>query len=211
MELRARLLGKLAPRPSSRVSLCALVLRKQDLDHAAHAAATSPLNLRAQPTEGQRTAGNYKKGHVSFAGLRIAIENPAGSYRRPEWPAMQAHYGYVKGTEGSDGDEVDVFLRPSTPLDWGGNAYVIDQPDENGEFDEHKIMLGWDDKESAVKAYLSHYPKGWVLGPVTTMSLDQLRDWLSSNTTAPLVQEKIAINTPSLYIRTQIKLRSKKQ
>lgn len=173
------LLGHLRLRPP-RVSLCALLLKT--LDVAAQSAATSMLNLHPQPTAAQRSAGNYKKGHVRFAGLEVAIETPAGSYRRPEWPPMQAHYGYVKGTEGADGDSVDVFLRPATPLDWDGEAYVIDQVNERGGFDEHKVMLGYDDQDSAVKAYLAHYPVGWQLGQVTPMSLDELKEWLSGDT-----------------------------
>jgi hypothetical protein len=164
-------------------------LLKQDLDHAAHDAATSPHNLKTPPTEAQAKAGNYPKGHVRFAGLDVSIENPAGSKRKPEWPTMQAHYGYVKGTEGADGDHVDVFLRPATPVDWDGTAYVIDQVGADGSFDEHKIMLGYDSQEQAEKSYLSHYPAGWKLGPVTAMSLDELKAWLEGDTTGPLKKE----------------------
>ena len=64
--------------------------------------------------EAQAKAGNYRKGHVKLAGLDIAVESPAGSRRKPEWPEMTAHYGYIKRTEGADGDHVDVFLRPAT-------------------------------------------------------------------------------------------------
>ncbi len=187
-ELAKLLRSKPAPTPC--VSLCAL-LRKQDLDHAAHSAATSTLNLKPQPTEAQRHAGNYPKGHVRFAGMDISIENPAGSYRRPEWPPMQAHYGYIKGTEGADGDHVDVFIRPATPLDWDGDAYVIDQVTAGGEFDEHKVMLGYDNQRQAEQAYLAHYPSGWKLGNVTAMSIEEFRTWLASDTTGPV--QKTAI------------------
>ena len=148
------------------------------------------VRTNINPTEGQRQAGNYKKGAIKFAGMNISIENPAGSKRRPEWPPMNAHYGYVRGTEGADGDQVDCFLRPSTPVDWDGTAYVIDQAGPDGSFDEHKIMLGYDNQDQAVNSYLSHYPKGWKLGPVTAMSLDELRDWLSGDTTGPLAKDE---------------------
>ena len=176
-------LRKAAPR----TQLCALLIK--NVDQAAHSSATSPLNLRARPTEAQAAAGNYKKGHAKVAGLSVSVENPAGSYRRPEWPVMQAHYGYLKGTTGADGGHLDVFVRPSTPEDWDGEAYVINQVDADGAFDEHKIMLGYDDQEQAVKAYLSHYPKGWRLGEVCAMSLDELRGWLEGDTTVPLTKE----------------------
>jgi hypothetical protein len=163
----------------------------KNLDAAAHEAATSPLNLKAKPTEGQIEAGNYPKGHIRFAGLDVTIENPSGSIRRPEWPTMQAHYGYIKGTEGSDGEQVDVFIRPSTTVDWSGTAFIIDQVDAQGVYDEHKVMLGYDDESSAVKAYLAHYPKGWKLGTVTPMTVDELKAWLEGDTTGPLAKDGV--------------------
>lgn len=165
------------------------VLLRKNIDAAAHSAATSDLNLRPAPTEGQAKAGNYRKGHVVVSGLRVAIENPAGSRRRPEWPPMQAHYGYVKGTDGADGDQVDVFIRPATETDWNGAVYVIDQCDADGTFDEHKCMLGFDDERQATRCYLSHYPRGWKLGAVTAMSVARFREWLGTDTTKPCAAE----------------------
>ncbi|HFD88263.1 MAG TPA: diguanylate cyclase, partial [Gammaproteobacteria bacterium] len=97
-----------------------------DLLAAANEAATSPENNKPLPTEAQKEAGNYKKGHITINGLDVTIENPAGSKRNPEWPTLKYHYGYIRGTEGKDGDHVDVFLN-----DDAGNAdlpvVVIDQ------------------------------------------------------------------------------------
>jgi hypothetical protein len=198
----SRLLS-LNPRPVQKIDLRSLLFKQQDLDHAAHDAATSPLNLKRPPTEAQAKAGNYPKGHVRFAGLDVSIENPAGSKRRPEWPPMQAHYGYVRGTEGADGDHVDVFLRPSTPVDWDGEAYVIDQVAEDGSFDEHKVMLGYADQEQAEKAYLSHYPADWKLGEVTAMNLDELKAWLEGDTTEPLKKDDGGSSTNTTTGHTQ--------
>ena len=153
----------------------------KNIDQEAHAAATSPHNLRPQPTEGQREAGNYKMGHKSLIGLDLTIENPAGSYRRMEWPIMQAHYGYVKRSLGADGDHVDVFVQRGTPDDWAGTVYVIDQIDESGEFDEVKAMLGFSDQRSAERCYLSHYPPGWKLGPVTAVPAAEFAEWARSD------------------------------
>lgn len=156
---------------------------KAFIDSEAHAAATSPHNLRRQPTAPQREAGNYKLGHCRIGPLRISIENPAGSKRRPEWPTMQAHYGYVRGTEGADGDHVDVFIRPGTPEDWVGTVYVIDQTDESGAFDEVKAMIGWSDQRTAEQAYLAHYTRGWKLGPVTAVGMADFARWCRSDAT----------------------------
>jgi len=39
------------------------------------------LSADHNPTEGQKEAGNYKKGHIKYDGMDITIENPAGSTR----------------------------------------------------------------------------------------------------------------------------------
>lgn len=159
------------------------------IDQAAHSAATSDLNLLRKPTEAQAKAGNYKKGRARIAGLPLTIENPAGSKRRPEWPPLSAHYGYVRGTEGADGDHVDVFVRPSTADDWDGTVFVIDQTNADGTFDEHKCMLGFDDETQAVRAYSANYPDGWKVGPVTAMTCEAFREWLASGVTDRPVSE----------------------
>jgi hypothetical protein len=104
------------------------------LDVQAHAAATSPFNATPQPTEAQKQAGNYAKGHVKFQGMDIAIENPAGSVRSGKdedgkaWEnTLQHHYGYIKGSTAKDGDQVDVFIKPGAQT--ARMAYVIDQID----------------------------------------------------------------------------------
>jgi hypothetical protein len=101
--------------------------KRSPVDAAAHEAATSPRNDLPDPTPAQREAGNYAKGHVRIAGHEISIENPAGSKRRPEWPALKDHYGYFKGTNAKDGDAVDVFVKPGTPEDYAGDVHVVRQ------------------------------------------------------------------------------------
>lgn len=89
---------------------------------AAAEAATNPQNDLPAPTDAQKEAGNYKKGHVRINGHDISIENPAGSQRDPRWPALKNHYGYFKGTVGKDKDHVDVFMTdraedPALPVE----------------------------------------------------------------------------------------------
>ena len=177
--------------------LAALLKAGPGVDRAAHQAATSDLNLLRKPTPAQAEAGNYRKGHVRIGGLDIAIENPAGSHRKPEWPPMQAHYGYAKQSDGADGDAVDVFVRTGTPTDWAGTVFVIDQTDGAGGFDEHKAMIGFDNRAEAVACYLSHYPADWQLGAVTAMALDDFKAWLrGGDTTGPLAKEFAAPASP---------------
>ena len=148
------------------------------VDEAASAAATSPANDLPEPTDAQKEAGNYKKGHVRLNGLDISIENPAGSRRRPEWPPLQNHYGYFKGSVGADKDHVDVFMTdrasdPALPV------FVVDQVNRDGSFDEHKVVLGAADEADARATYLGNYEKGWTgLGAITQMTQEDFKDWV---------------------------------
>jgi len=144
---------------------------------AAAETASSPENDRPEPTDAQKEAGNYKKGHVILNGMDISLETPAGASRKPEWPPLKNHYGYFKGTIGADKDHVDVFLS-----DDAGNAelpvFIIDQYKKDGSYDEAKVMLGWPTEAAAVKAYSSNYQKGWKVGPVTEMNLADFKAWV---------------------------------
>ena len=134
------------------------------------------------PTEGQIHAGNYAKGHVKILGFNITIENPKGSYRKGkdkdghEWKTlMHNDYGYFVRTLGKDGDAIDVFIGPNLKSE---KIYPIDQF-VNGEFDETKVMLGFDSKEEAKSAYLSNYEKNWKgFKYITEIDLDTFKKWL---------------------------------
>lgn len=157
----------------------------QTVDEAAHEAATSTQNNLPHPTEGQKEAGNYKKGKVRLGGMDISIENPAGSSRRPEWPPLTAHYGYVRGTEGNDGDHIDVFIKPGTPLDYKGPVFVINQQSKNGSFDEHKAVIGVNTEKEARELYASNYSKVPGIHSVAHFpTVDSFREWAKS-TRAP--------------------------
>ena len=142
--------------------------------------------VNTSPTPAQKEAGNYKKGHVKIDGFDVTIENPRGSERSGtdaggrEWrQTMHNTYGYIRGTEGVDGDHIDVFLS-DTPE--SGNVYVIDQRNADGSFDEHKVMYGFPDIESARKAYLSNYEDGWQgLGAITPVSKEEFKKWVDSS------------------------------
>src|ERR1041384_2627940 len=162
------------------------------VDAAAHEAATSPANQLPEPTEPQKEAGNYRKGHIKVAGLDVSIENPEGSQRKPEWPPLKSHYGYIRRTEGGDGEQIDAFIKPGTPEDYSGPVFVVDQQNANGAFDEHKAMIGWPDETSARAGYAENFTAGWKVGPIRTFAnVDEFRDWLrTADTTKPAVTGK---------------------
>ncbi len=159
---------------------------------AAAEAATSPTNALPEPTDAQKEAGNYKKGHVRVAGLDISIENPAGTSRRPEWPPLENHYGYIKGTIGKDKDHVDVFLTDHAE-DTSRPVFVVDQYDpETGKFDEHKVVLGAATEDEARAAYQANYAKDWQgLGAIREFSQDEFKTWVRDQkaTTKPAVTQ----------------------
>ena len=138
------------------------------------------------PTDAQKEAGNYKKGHIKVDGLNITIEQPKGSIRRgtdangKQWESeMHNTYGYIRGTESVDGDHIDIFLSDN-PTE--GNVFVVDQVNKDGSFDEHKVMYGFPDMESAKQAYLSNYEEGWQgLGNITEVSKEEFKKWIDSS------------------------------
>jgi N12 class adenine-specific DNA methylase len=166
---------------------------KSPVDEAAHEAATSPKNDLPEPTEAQKEAGNYKVGKVRIAGMDISIENPAGSERKGKdangkaWSVTMAdHYGYVRGSEGKDGDHIDIFIAPGTPEDFAGPVFVVNQMTDSQDtaemrpyrrddgsvgyqaipervFDEHKAIIGPSitTAKEARAEYLKNYSPGW--------------------------------------------------
>jgi hypothetical protein len=157
-----------------------------EVDRAAHAAATSPLNDKPEPTEAQREAGNFAMGHARVGGLDVSIEHPDGSTRSgtdksgKAWSReMKSHYGYIRRTAGADGEHVDAYVRPGTPEDYDGPVFVVDQKKADGSFDEHKAMIGWDTEDAARQAYLENYPKDWDgIAGVARFDVAGFRDWL---------------------------------
>lgn len=143
-----------------------------------------------EPTEAQKKSGNYKKGHVKFGDYDYTIENPKGSYRSgvdengKEWKQkMNDTYGYIRGKFGKDGDHLDMFINDKADLDsWNGDVFVVDQVNQDGTFDEHKVMYGYDSLDEAKKAYLSNYEKGWTgLGNITPVSKAGFDKWLDKS------------------------------
>ena len=148
-------------------------------------------DVNTDPTEAQKEAGNYKKGHVQVGTFDITIEQPEGSIRRgtdadgKKWESkMHNTYGYFRGTEGVDGDHIDVFL--SNDIDgWNGRkVFVVDQYNPDGTFDEHKVMLGFNDMDEAKSDYLANYEKGWENGrriDISSTNLEDFEKWIGSS------------------------------
>lgn len=142
------------------------------------------------PSEAQKKAGNYKKGHLSFGGYDFTVETPKGTTRsgkdeqgKPWSVTMHDTYGYILGKIGVDGDHIDMFINDADLDSFDGNVYVVDQVNpETGEFDEHKVMYGYPSEEAATEAYLANYSKDWKgLGKVTAVPKATFDKWLESS------------------------------
>lgn len=157
------------------------------------------------PTDAQKEAGNYRKGHVTVQGIDLAIENPLGSTRSGTGPngpwstTMTAHYGYAKRTEGGDGEQVDVYLAANPKAD--APVFVVDQYD-GATFDEHKAIMGVASPIEAARLYDAHFSDG--SGPrrrrgITQMTAEQFKAWASSPAAQrPALENKApAADTPT--------------
>jgi len=164
-----------------------------------------------QPTEAQKHAGNYKKDHITFHGLPIAVETPKGSAREGKdangksWRCvMPADYGYIKRTEGADGDHVDVYVGPDRDSKM---VFLINQNDhQTGKFDEHKVMLGYSSERAAVADYVKAFSDG--KGPdrirsVEPMSLDGFKQWLKLGKTKTPAKAKSIVEHALAVVRSK--------
>ena len=165
--------------------------------------AQAEAEVETAPTEAQKEAGSYKKGHIRLHGMDISIENPRGSERsgvgkdgKPWSVKMPATYGYIRRTEGADGEQVDVYVGPEPESD---QIFVVDQVDADTQaFDEHKIMLGYRSKEPAIADYEAAFDDGRGSerrGAVTPMSVPAFRDWLATGDTKKPVNKFAALPT----------------
>lgn len=161
------------------------------------------------PSEEQKKAGNYAKGHISLLGVNITIENPKGSVRRgvsksgENWEStLYSHYGYIKRTEGSDGDQVDVFVGDDVLSE---RIFVIDQIDpKTGTFDEHKVMIGFTTKDEASENYFMNYEPGWDgMGAITELSKDEFSAWVKNpdRVSEPLIYGELTTNQRATLLK----------
>jgi hypothetical protein len=120
--------------------------------------------------------------HLDFQGLPLTLEYRKGDTRTGKssnggiWSRpLNAHYGYIRGTVGTDGDHVDVYVGPDEKAT---KVYVIDQmhgPDFK-RFDEQKMILGCSSAEEAKKLYLSHYPDAGFCGAIKELELKSFKE-----------------------------------
>jgi hypothetical protein len=115
--------------------------------------------------------------------LLIVVENPQYSLRQGRgWmSAAPADYGYIAGTKGADGDEIDCYVgdNPESRI-----AYIVDQNKVGSplEFDEHKVFLNYPSLAAAKQDYLDGHTDGAkILRAITAVDLKTLKAWLKQS------------------------------
>ena len=120
----------------------------------------------AQPrpvaTESRLNEGDKVAKTVEFQGLSIKIDRPVGFVQKgknkdgEEWEREYLFdYGFIKGTEGGDGEDLDVFVGPDSDA---SEVYIVSQKKSDGSFDEYKAFVGFASEDEALEAYEDHIP-----------------------------------------------------
>jgi len=130
----------------------------------------------------------YKLAYkLDFQSLPISIENGKGSSRHWTDEAtgekgstkMEYPYGYVRGTLGTDGDAVDVFIGPDKKSQ---KVFIVTQmkAPKFTEVDEQKCMLGFNSSKEAKDAYTRHYDSPKFFGSMIEVDIEEFKDKLKS-------------------------------
>lgn len=148
---------------------------------------------------------------VDFGGIPVLVDRPRGFVQRKLGPdgallwerTYHVDYGYLAGTDGGDGEGLDVFLGPdpAAPIAW----WVVQTTGAPQDFDEYKLMLGFEDEAAAKVEYLAHVPEKFF-GSISPMPVDRLRALLGLPTderkTTALKAEASAVEVIKVGLRT---------
>jgi hypothetical protein len=144
-------------------------------------------------------AARKLEGKRMFQGLPISIETDKGSVREgvdkdtgePWHVKMSWPYGYLRKTEGVDGDHVDCFIGPN---EQATHAYVIHSKNPHtGKYDEDKCMLGFDNPAAAKEAFLDNYSDPGFFGSLEAIPMDRFKEKVFATKDNP---QKIAAGGP---------------
>lgn len=161
--------------------------------------------IERNPSQAQIEAGNYSMGHVSVHGINVTLKNARGSLRRStaadgteQVVRMPDHYGDINGFKGADGGNIGVFVGRDLKSD---RVFVIDQNFiETGNFDRHKVMLGYRDEAQALAAYDKAFSDGKGMkrvGNIHEYSITEFKQFLKNGDLSRPALETEAALEPS--------------
>jgi len=101
---------------------------------------------------------------IPFFNKKLGIEYFPGDKRfvgTPHERELKICYGHIRGYVGADKETLDCYVSPSYIADPSnvGLVFEIEQLDGDGNFDEHKYMIGFFTELEAKEAYLSEMPE----------------------------------------------------
>ncbi len=133
--------------------------------------------------------------HFTIHGLDITIESPKGSIRTgvdinglPWESVLPEDYGYIDGTKGMDGDELDIYIGPTPNSEL---VFVVDQKDfqaTKNRFDEHKIILGATNMKEAREIYIAGFSDNRGadrIMAITPVPIKEFVQWTKGETMMP--------------------------
>jgi hypothetical protein len=127
---------------------------------------------------------NLEKGGQNIHGIPVFIEYLKGETRTKTneegktWSRkMFAAYGRISKTKGADGMCIDIYVGEDPASE---KVFIVDQVDKEGEFDEHKCMLGCFSMKNAKETYAKNYPKDFKVGKITEFTISEFKKWIES-------------------------------
>ncbi len=119
---------------------------------------------------------------MDFRGLKISIETDKGELRHwynphnkeKGYTKMTNAYGYIRRTEGVDGDHVDVYVGPHLDAPFVYIVHQMKAPDFT-EYDEDKCMLGFRNAKEAKAAYLANFNDGGFFGTMDKLPFESFK------------------------------------
>ena len=116
---------------------------------------------------------------LKWHGFDVSIENAAGSVRegvdndgKPYRVTMSHDYGYLRKTEGVDGDHLDVFVGPHTEADQVHVVHTMKAPDFS-DYDEDKCFLDFESAGHAMAAFLANYDRPEHFGSIESLPIEE--------------------------------------
>lgn len=135
---------------------------------------------------GYRKADTAPESLVIVHGLTIVIDRPAGFVQTREDPSgavlwtrtYSTPYGYLPGTAGGDGDELDVFVSSDTA---STDAWWFTIVTDEGVFDEYKVVLCAADEAAACAIIAAHIPARFVAPGCAVTTISQIKALLGQD------------------------------
>lgn len=124
--------------------------------------------------------GHRLQGRRNIQGLQISIENRKGSVRKGvdkdghKWSIiMAASYGRICGAIGADGGLLDCYIGPDPE---SARVFIIHQNDPiTGNYDEDKVMLGFNSAKEAKELYMKQYDRPGFFGSMDETDIETFK------------------------------------